>query len=140
MQSKVPKFIDVEDRVIAGLTWKQFVYLALSAMVVAMLNSLFVTALALPFSFIALALGISLAFAHVNGRPFSLFLGSLWRYNFNPRRYYWHKEAPHAPQQHAEKTETRRAPTADTVPQERLKEIALSLDMNHRVIRRDFRS
>ncbi len=91
MRFEVPQFIEIEDKIIGPLTWKQFVYLAGGA------GILIVLYLTLPFTFfviLALPLGAfsaSLAFHKVNNRPFSIFLESFVNYFTKNKLYLWRK-------------------------------------------------
>ncbi len=91
MRFEVPQFIEIEDKIFGPLTWKQFVYVAGGAGLVAVL--FFFT----PFIvFIILGMPIAaftflLTFYPVNNRPFSLFLESAVRYFKNSKLYLWRK-------------------------------------------------
>ncbi len=93
MRFEVPQFIEIEDKIIGPLTWKQFVYLAGGAGVLIILY------FALPFTFFVLfglpigALSASLAFQRVNNRPFSSFLESFVTYFRKSKLYLWKKES-----------------------------------------------
>ncbi len=92
MRFEVPQFIEVEDKIIGPLTWKQFVYLAGGAGILIVLFFL------LPFIFFAMiglpfgALAASLAFNRINNRPFSIFLESMVTYFTKSKLYLWRKE------------------------------------------------
>ncbi len=94
MRFEVPQFIEVEDKIIGPLTWKQFIYLAGGA------GILIVLYLSLPFIFFAMiglpfgALAASLAFHRINNRPFSIFLESMITYFTKSKLYLWRKEDP----------------------------------------------
>lgn len=108
MRFEVPQFIEIEDKIVGPLTWKQFVYLAGG---VGLLTILYFT---LPFIFFIMfglpfgALAASLAFHKVNNRPFSIFLESLISYSGKAKLYLWRKEKV---QSVIEKTEV-----ADPIP------------------------
>jgi len=92
MRFEVPQFIEIEDKIIGPLTWKQFVYLAGGAGVLIILYFtlpfiLFVI-IGLPFG----ALATSLAFHRVNNRPFSIFLESFVNYTTKTKLFLWKKE------------------------------------------------
>ncbi len=91
MRFEVPQFIEIEDKIFGPLTWKQFVYVAGGAGLVAVL--FFFT----PF-IVFLILGMPIAaftflltFYPVNNRPFSVFLESAVRYFKNSKLYLWRK-------------------------------------------------
>lgn len=130
MQAKVPKFIDVEDRVVGPFTWKQFAYVTFSLAFAFMATSYFEAYVGFPIAAALVSLGVASAFVKVNGRPFTVFLESLWHYNFNPRRYYWQKEEPRVSPRAGK---TQRATTPKTPSAERtedqFQQIAKSLDV-----------
>lgn len=92
MQFEVPQFIEIEDKIIGPLTWKQFVYIAggvgILIILFLSLDFLFFVLFGLPIS----ALSGALAFHRVNNRPFSIFLESAVKYFSSAKLYLWHRE------------------------------------------------
>lgn len=91
MRHEVPQFIEVEDKIIGPLTWKQFIYLAGGA---GILVILFFTLPFILFAIFGIPLGGLagfLAFHRVNNRPFSVFLESFVHYMTNTKLYLWRK-------------------------------------------------
>ena len=92
MRFEVPQFIEIEDKIIGPLTWKQFVYLAGGA------GLLIILYFTLPFIFFIMlgiplgAFAASLAFHRINNRPFSIFLESFIYYFSNTKLYLWKKD------------------------------------------------
>ncbi len=92
MKFEVPQFIEVEDKIVGPLTWRQFVYLAGGGGV------LIICYVALPFILFAIiglpigALAGFLAFHRINNRPFSVFLESAVNYFRKSKLYLWRKE------------------------------------------------
>lgn len=92
MRFEVPQFIEIEDKIIGPLTWRQFVYVAGGVGIIIILS------LSLPFMFaiiIGLPVGVlsaSLAFHRVNNRPFSVFLEALVAYTTKKKLYLWKRE------------------------------------------------
>lgn len=92
MRFEVPQFIEVEDKIVGPLTWRQFIYVAGGA------GILIVLYFTLPFIvFVVIGgplggLAGFLAFHKVNNRPFSVFLESVFRYVKNSKLYLWKKE------------------------------------------------
>ena len=89
MQYSVPQFIDVEDRIVGPFTAKQFMWLGIAGGLLFILwsycdVSLFVT-MAVP---ILLFFG-ALAFYKPNGRPFIIFLQSIFFFFTSSRAYIW---------------------------------------------------
>ncbi len=94
MRFEVPQFIEIEDKIVGPLTWKQFVYVAGGA------GLLVILVLTVPF-IIAIFIGIPvvagagfLAFHKVNNRPFSFFLESFFYYFTNRKLYLWRRNEP----------------------------------------------
>jgi len=95
MQYKVPQNVDIEDKVIAGLTLRQFMFLMVAGGIVLMLR--YVLTGALDFLFIPVALliggfGVALAFVKINDRPFELFLMSAAKSLIAPNKRVWAKD------------------------------------------------
>lgn len=93
MRFEVPQFIEIEDKIVGPLTWKQFVYLAgatglIVALFLSELNFLVFILISLPVG----ALAGALAFHRVNNRPFSIFLESVVRFFTHTRLYLWRRE------------------------------------------------
>ncbi len=92
MRFEVPQFIEVEDKIVGPLTWKQFIYLAGGA---GLLIILYVMLPFILFAIVGLPLGALagfLAFHRINNRPFSIFLESFVNYMSKGKLYFWQKE------------------------------------------------
>jgi hypothetical protein len=95
MQYKVPQNVDIEDKVIAGLTLRQFMFLMVAGGAVLISKYIFVGSIAFlfwPVATIAGGLGIALAFVKINDRPFEIFLVSATKSLLAPNRRVWSKE------------------------------------------------
>ncbi len=92
MRFEVPQFIEVEDKVVGPLTWRQFIYLAggIGICIIIWFSAPLIVFVILGVPFGALA-GF-LAFHRINNRPFSLFLESFIKYWRSGRLYLWKKE------------------------------------------------
>jgi len=93
MKFNVPQFLEVEDKVIGPLTFKQFGYLAAGGVVIFLANfyapNMFVLFLiAIPVALLSLLL----AFLKINGRPFVVFLSNFISYTLKPKLYIWRKK------------------------------------------------
>lgn len=127
MQFKVPQFIDVEDKVVGPLTFKQFAYLAGGV------GLIYLSFRILP-SFIALivggALGVlafALAFVKYNEKPFVHTLEAFIKFYIRSRLYLWKKQ-PHEIQ----KTEEQKAKGSfdrAKLTESKLKTLSWSLDV-----------
>jgi hypothetical protein len=106
MRFEVPQFIEVEDKIVGPLTWKQFVYLAGGTGV---LVALYLTVPMIIFALVGIPIGALagfLAFHKVNNRPFSLFLESAVNYFGKSRLYLWKKEESQSVITHTESMPT----------------------------------
>ncbi len=130
MRFEVPQFIEIEDKIIGPLTWKQFIYLAGGVGILIVLYLI-----KIPFIFFAIigiplaALSASLAFHEVNNRPFSIFLESCVNYFTRSKLYLWKKEAM---QEIIEKTEVEpsRAESLAYTDKQSLKSLSRKLELH----------
>jgi len=91
IQAKVPKYIDIEDKVIGPLTLKQFAYVGGAAAFGTLLKVLAPFPIFLIGSVILGSLAVALAFLRVNEQSFLRFLFAFFQYSMNPRKYLWGK-------------------------------------------------
>jgi hypothetical protein len=137
MQYQVPQFIEVEDKVIGPLTVKQFIYLAGTGGLCVVFVLYLPVALAVLFALPLIALGVSLAFYKVNGKPFIEVLEAGFNYYTGAKFFLWkHKDTPLVTLTPAAKAaadaETAAALAKTRTPKltrGKLSELALSLDM-----------
>ena len=126
MQFKVPQFIDIEDKVVGNLSFKQFAYLAggagLCYISIRLLPS-FVSLFLVP----ALAgLALALAFIKINEKPFAHTLEAFVRYYLKSRLYLWKKQKS-KPQSVSDTKES--SPLRATLSESKLKTLSWSLDI-----------
>jgi hypothetical protein len=102
MQYKVPQNVDIEDKVIAGLTLRQFMFLMVAGGAVLMLKYVLVGSISflfLPVAVLVGGFGVALAFVKINDRPFEIFLTSAAKTLITPNKRIWSKdieiEPPH---------------------------------------------
>ncbi len=93
MQFRVPQFIDIEDKILGPLTWKQTAY-CLGA-----LGSVYISfrltgsnILGLIFAALPTALFLSLAFVKINNRNFVDALENAFKFYSKSRLYTWQKK------------------------------------------------
>lgn len=99
MQTSVPQFIDVEDKVVGPFTVKQAVYLISGGTIIFILN-FFLEPFALVIAGAPIVvLALALAFAKPEGRPFLVYFSNSIRHFFTPSQYIW-KRLPTLPTQH----------------------------------------
>lgn len=118
MQFSVPQFTDVEDRIVAGLTFKQFGIVFLAGVLVFVVFTISKSVIA------TIVLGVILgfpalvvAFGRVNGRPIYAAFGPLMGYLTGGRLYVFHKQAKSLPQDREAAIEVReiKVPALDAV-------------------------
>lgn len=141
MQAKVPKFIDIEDKVVGPLTWRQFAFLGGGASFAMLFLWRFQSFLGVPLAALSLGFAAAFAFHKINGRPFAVFLTSFWNYQVNPRRYFWEKERAAAPRKPraGQPTQAGREPRAAEIDETQLHQIADALDTHRAAKRKDYR-
>lgn len=127
MQFKVPQFIDVEDKVVGPLTFKQFAYLAGGAGLVYLALRLLPTFIGLPVAGALGALALALAFFKYNEKPFIHVLEAFIRYYLKSRLYLWRKQSTKSPSS----VSSIQAATTDraTLTESKLKTLSWSLDV-----------
>jgi hypothetical protein len=90
MQFQVPQFIDIEDKIVGPLTFKQFLYLAGNAGLAYISYSLIpITAIGVIIGIAFLSFGFLLAFYKYNNRPFIILVAAAFFYYLRPRLYIW---------------------------------------------------
>lgn len=93
MQFPVPQFTDVEDKIIAGLTFKQFAIIFGAAVFTFIIYTISKN---LPITIaVALLTGVpalALTFGKLNGRPLYSSAGNFIQYLFGAKVYVYHKE------------------------------------------------
>ncbi len=92
MQFNIPQFIDVEDRIVGPLTFKQLLYLGTSGVLTFFIWYFFKLWVFIIVGIPIGAAALALAFLRINGRPFILFLTALVNYLHKPKIYVWKKE------------------------------------------------
>lgn len=94
MQFPVPQFTDVEDRIIGGLSFKQFGIVFLAAIITFAVYSISKN---VPVTIIVGVLtglpAIALTFGKLNGRPLYASAGNFVRFLFGAKLYVFHKQA-----------------------------------------------
>ncbi len=134
MQFQVPQFIEVEDKIVGPLTFKQFIFIAGGIGMAYVLWRVLPLIIAAPLIVGVGGLAAALAFFQVNGRPFILALENAFYFMLHPRLYLWNNE-----RQKQVKIKKAAEPSrggAVYVPKlsdSRLHELAWSLDIKERV-------
>ncbi|HZX00840.1 MAG TPA: PrgI family protein [Candidatus Paceibacterota bacterium] len=87
MQFQVPQFIETEDKIVGPLTFRQFIYIAIGAIISFVLFFVLQVWLWLIVTFILMTISASLAFIKINGRSMSVFAQSTFGYIWSPKVY-----------------------------------------------------
>ena len=131
-QAKVPKFIDVQDKVIDGLTIWQVIDLGAAGVIAAIFFVLLKGSLGTIGAFFSVVAGVSFAFVKVNERSFGIFAVSAFSFALNPKKYAWQKEKPKIKiREH--KTLPSAVKRHDELTVQKIKELATALDVEERV-------
>lgn len=96
MEYQVPQFIEVEDKIIGPLTLKQFIYLAGTAGLCIVFFSYLPILVAILFSIPLTALGVSLSFYKINGKPFIEVIEAGFNFYTSKKLMLWKYTAPTA--------------------------------------------
>jgi len=129
MEYQVPQFIEVEDKIIGPLTFKQFIYLAGGGGLCVILILYLPTFIGIIASIPVAALSGALAFYKVNNKTFVEVLEAGFNFYKNDRLYLWRKEKK--VETESLLRETPKTPTREklTLSSGKLKELAWSLDI-----------
>ncbi len=125
MQFKVPQFIDIEDKVVGNLSFKQFAYLAGGAGLSYISIKVLPAFLALIITPVLAGLALALTFVKINEKPFSHALESFIRYYSKSRLYLWKKQEPKMIKQN----KIEQSPLRATLSESKLKTLSWSLDV-----------
>ncbi len=128
MQFKVPQFIDIEDKIFGPLTWKQALYLAGGAGLTYLSLKLLPSFLALPVAIFFAGLALMLAFYKINDQPFVVILQSWLSYSVSKKLYIW-KQPGQKKKEMIKKDQTPISDTGHKLTEEKLRDIAWSLDV-----------
>ncbi len=111
MQYKVPQNIDIEDKVIAGLTLRQFMFIMVAGGVGLLEFYAFVGPLQflfIPAALLTAGVGIAFAFVKINDRPFETFIMAAIKSLFAPHERIWRKDDDPEIPSHTETPHTRK--------------------------------
>ncbi len=134
MQFQVPQFIEVEDKIIGPLTFRQFVFIAGGFGMAYVFWRLLPIFLSGPLIIGVGALAASLAFFQYNGRPFIVGLENGFYYYLHTKLYLWNNTRK---KKVAKKTQDIITPRGDVyipkISDSKLHELAWSLDIKERI-------
>ena len=136
MQYQVPQFTDVEDKIFGPLTLKQFVYIAGGAGLGFLLWRYLPSFIAIPVALAVVGFAVALAFIQVNKKPLIVIIEAAFNYFIHSKLYLWAAERKHKKKQKKGKKEQLPSSLPPQVPalsENKLKNLAWSLDINERV-------
>ena len=146
MQFQVPQFIEVEDKIIGQLTGKQFFYLLGAGAFLFLLRVFFewwvVVILGAPVAGLAAAM----AFLKVNGVPFIKIMNNAITYFFSNKLYLWKKSkktaqfTPPTPPKGGQGGVLGGVGVAPRLTENRLQDLAWSLDIQHKPLNRNHKT
>jgi hypothetical protein len=133
-QFTVPKFIEMEPKIIGPLTFKQFIFVGLAGAICFVLyftlakTSLFLFIIATIF---LVGGSLILAFLKIGGRPIPLILQNFFSFFFSSKIYLWKRKMSPPPiikkdSPEAEKEET---PTPKIAGKSRLKNLSAKIEL-----------
>ncbi len=94
MQFPVPQFTDVEDRIIGGLSFKQFGIVFAAAIITFLFYTLSKSvAVTIVTGVITGVPALALTFGKLNGRPLYASVGNFVSFLFGAKRYVFHKQS-----------------------------------------------
>ncbi len=94
----VPQFIDVEDKIVGPLTWKQLGWMIGMGVVIMLFFKLFDTALFVIATIPVVLLFVAFAFYKPNGFPMTTFVFYAILFLFRPKVAVWRKSADKSPE------------------------------------------
>jgi hypothetical protein len=132
MQFQVPQFIDVEDKIVGPLSFKQFAYILAAGATAFIGIRVFPLWLGIPLALPLIGFFLALAFLKINGRPFIYAVEAGVAFYLGSRLYIWRQ--PKAKKQDAEKQEKEVDDLANfqympKLTNSRLKDLSWSLDV-----------
>lgn len=133
MQFQVPQFLEVEDKLFAFLTFKQFLFL-LGGGAMLYLSYAYLPGWLVPIAFLLIVpFTAALSFLKVNKKPFIYFIESFFKYAGSARLYIW-KKVPKKAVSKKDAEDKRESPPAyiPRLSENKLKELAWTLDIRSR--------
>ncbi len=111
MQFAVPQFTDVEDKIVAGLSFMQFgIVFGAGALIFAVYTISKNISVTIPMALLLGLPALILAFGRVNGRPIYAIFGPLFSYITGGKLYVFHKQAKSLPQDYEVEMEVTEKP------------------------------
>lgn len=132
-QFQVPQFIEVEDKIFGPLTFKQFIYVLGAGSISFIFWVLLPKWLAVIFIIPVASFFLALAFLKVNGQPLIKVISNAVSYSTGSRLYTWKKKEQKTYKNTKEVTKKEPQLNIPTLTENKLKELAWSLDIHKKV-------
>ena len=133
MQFRVPKSIDVEDKIVGPLTIKQAVFVVGSGAIAYLLYQIITpTFLAIVLAIPFVGLGLGLAFIRINGQSFIVLLQAIFKFLTTDRFYLWQHRTKDIGQNRTDtpvKPNNAQPGQGNPLTKEKLKELSWGLDV-----------
>lgn len=132
MNFQVPQFIEIEDKLIGPLSFKQFIYVAGSIGLGFIIYVYLPIYLSLIPATAVVGVGMALAFLKINDRPFIVIMQSALRYFISRKLYLWEKrDKPLSPKTQAEVLTLEAG--LNPVSKSRLSDLSWNLDVSKKI-------
>lgn len=128
MRFQVPQFIEVEDKIVGPLTFKQFIYIAGGLGICAVAFLLLPRFLAILASLPVAVFAGALAFYKVNEKPFAEVVEAFFSYTLGGKLYIWKKEDKVPVAKSAEEKKPLTQVYVPKLSQSKLKDLSVALD------------
>lgn len=129
MYFQVPQFIDIEDKLLGPLTFKQFIYLLGGGGATFVLFKLLPSVIAFLFAAPIVGFSLALAFYKINDRPFINIVESWITYKMGTKLYTWKRREYVEEKKKEEQTGEVEMNYVPKVSQSKLKDMSWSLDI-----------
>ncbi len=131
MLSNVPQFIDIEDRIVGPLTFKQIGWLALGGVILIVVWNLLEFSAFIIVAFIIAAIFSALAFYKPYNQPLITFIMYSFVYLFRPKLYVWRKDVGFVLKVQPKKPRRETGPKrTKKISSEKIESISRTLDFN----------
>ena len=131
MRFQVPQFIEIEDKVVGPLSFRQFIYLVGGGGLSFIIYSFLPLIVAIPLIAVVITFSLGLAFYKFNNKPFSYLVESSIKYFMASKLYIWKKEDKKATGKTIAEQETQVEPTyVPRLSDSKLRELSWSLDVH----------
>lgn len=140
MAVKIPQNIEREDKLVGPLTLKQFLYILAGAGLVFTAYQSYIAGYLFAHEFFIISILVaaftaSMAFLPINGRPFVVFLGSLFSFIFAVKSHLWNKDNTMEDTKDIQTEESASTDLSQTeaIPRSELEKLAIVLDTGGKI-------